>query len=203
MMTRDDVLRELELLPAWQLRTPLPSQTTTAKAVVLAETSAVEVESGAEPVVVPEFHHHEVAHETLMAAPAIVSAPVIAPEFAYMTSEDCAWLIVLAKVSLTADEMRLLQNIAIALQIKLQPVQVSSALSELVAQVQVKQVLAFGEAVAQHLLSTQAMLDDLRGSVHRWQGVPLVVTYDLAHLLEVPRDKAHAWRDMCLVMTAV
>ena len=38
----------------------------------------------------------------------------------------------------------------------------------------------------------------LRGRVHRYQGVPLVVTYHPAYLLRNLADKARAWDDLCL-----
>ena len=34
--------------------------------------------------------------------------------------------------------------------------------------------------------------------MHRYQGVPLVVTYHPAYLLRQPADKAKAWDDLCL-----
>jgi len=38
----------------------------------------------------------------------------------------------------------------------------------------------------------------LRGRVHRFQNVPLVVTYHPAYLLRNLPDKARAWEDLCL-----
>jgi DNA polymerase len=38
----------------------------------------------------------------------------------------------------------------------------------------------------------------LRGRVHPYHGVPLVVTYHPAYLLRNPQDKARAWDDLCL-----
>ena len=34
--------------------------------------------------------------------------------------------------------------------------------------------------------------------MHRYQGVPLVVTYHPAYLLRNQPDKARAWEDLCL-----
>ena len=34
--------------------------------------------------------------------------------------------------------------------------------------------------------------------MHRYQGVPLVVTYHPAYLLRTLTDKAKAWEDLCL-----
>ena len=40
----------------------------------------------------------------------------------------------------------------------------------------------------------------LRGRVHYYQGVPLIVTYHPAYLLRNPEDKARAWEDLCLAL---
>jgi len=40
----------------------------------------------------------------------------------------------------------------------------------------------------------------LRGTVHRYAGRPLVVTYHPAYLLRTMLDKKKAWADLCLAM---
>ena len=67
-----------------------------------------------------------------------------------------------------------------------------------VALVQPRVILALGHVAAQALLGSDAPLGRLRGQVHRWQGVPLVVSYDPAYLLRQGADKARAWDDLCL-----
>ena len=67
-----------------------------------------------------------------------------------------------------------------------------------VALVRPKVILAMGRFAVQALLGSDAPLGRLRGQVHRWQGVPLVVTYHPAYLLRQPADKARAWADLCL-----
>jgi DNA polymerase len=39
--------------------------------------------------------------------------------------------------------------------------------------------------------------------VHRYQGLPLVVSYHPAYLLRQPADKAKAWDDLCLAAEVV
>ncbi len=46
--------------------------------------------------------------------------------------------------------------------------------------------------------SSSEPIGRLRGRVHRYQGVPLVVTYHPAYLLRNLPDKAKAWADLCL-----
>ena len=67
-----------------------------------------------------------------------------------------------------------------------------------VALVQPRVILALGRVSVQALLGSDAPLGRLRGQVHRWQGVPVVVSYDPAYLLRHGADKARAWEDLCL-----
>jgi DNA polymerase len=59
-----------------------------------------------------------------------------------------------------------------------------------------KLILAMGRFAAQTLLATDASIASLRGKVHRYAGVPLVVTYHPAYLLRNLPDKAKAWEDL-------
>ncbi len=59
-------------------------------------------------------------------------------------------------------------------------------------------ILAMGRFAVQALLRTDAPIGKLRGRVHRYQGLPLVVTYHPAYLLRNLPDKARAWEDLCL-----
>jgi uracil-DNA glycosylase len=59
-------------------------------------------------------------------------------------------------------------------------------------------ILAMGRFAVQSLLRSSEPIGKLRGRVHRYQGVPLVVTYHPAYLLRNLVDKARAWDDLCL-----
>jgi DNA polymerase len=66
-----------------------------------------------------------------------------------------------------------------------------------------KMILAMGRYAAQALLAQTVSnpvppLGQLRGVVHSYQGIPVVVTYSPANLLRNPADKAKAWADLCL-----
>ena len=61
-----------------------------------------------------------------------------------------------------------------------------------------KIILALGRFAAQNLLQTDEPIGRLRGRVHRFQDIPLVVTYHPAYLLRNLPDKARAWEDLCL-----
>jgi DNA polymerase len=59
-----------------------------------------------------------------------------------------------------------------------------------------KLIVAMGRFAAQTLLNTDASIASLRGRVHAYAGVPLVVTYHPAYLLRNLPDKAKAWADL-------
>ena len=69
-----------------------------------------------------------------------------------------------------------------------------------VALVQPRIILAMGRFAVQSLLGTTDPIGRLRGRVHDYQGVPVVVTYHPAYLLRAPADKAKAWADLCLAL---
>ena len=61
-----------------------------------------------------------------------------------------------------------------------------------------KVILALGTFAAQTLLDTKLSIGKLRGQVHRYYGVPLVVTYHPAALLRNPGWKRPTWEDVQL-----
>lgn len=61
-------------------------------------------------------------------------------------------------------------------------------------------ILAMGRFAVQSLLRSDEPIGRLRGRVHRYQGVPLIVTYHPAYLLRNLADKAKAWDDLCLAL---
>lgn len=69
--------------------------------------------------------------------------------------------------------------------------------------IQPKVMVALGKTAASLLLATDASVASLRGRVHRYRGVPLVVTYHPAYLLRTLPDKAKAWEDLVLARTTI
>ena len=59
-------------------------------------------------------------------------------------------------------------------------------------------ILALGTFAAQTLLQTTQTIGKLRGQVHRYYGVPLIVTYHPAALLRNPSWKRPTWEDVQL-----
>ena len=71
-----------------------------------------------------------------------------------------------------------------------------------------KMILAMGRYAAQALLANTVSnpvppLGQMRGAVHQYEGVPVVVTYSPANLLRSPADKAKAWADLCLAKASL
>jgi DNA polymerase len=65
-----------------------------------------------------------------------------------------------------------------------------------IALVRPKVLLALGGTAAEWLLGTKQSLGTLRGQVHRFAGIPLVVTYHPAALLRNPNWKKPTWDDV-------
>lgn len=64
--------------------------------------------------------------------------------------------------------------------------------------IQPRVIVALGTFAAQTLLSTREGIGKLRGRIHRYYGVPLVVTYHPAALLRNPSWKKPTWEDVQL-----
>jgi DNA polymerase len=64
--------------------------------------------------------------------------------------------------------------------------------------IQPRVIVAFGTFAAQTLLNTRDAIGKLRGRIHRYYGVPLVVTYHPAALLRNPGWKRPTWDDVKL-----
>jgi DNA polymerase len=72
-----------------------------------------------------------------------------------------------------------------------------------IALVQPRIILAMGRFAVQSLLQSNEAIGRLRGRVHDYQGIPVIVTYHPAYLLRNLLDKARAWEDLCLALDTV
>ena len=82
-----------------------------------------------------------------------------------------------------------------------EPGEVAQCSPHLVRQLELirpKLILAMGRFAAQTLLNTEASIASLRGKLHEYKGVPVIVSYHPAYLLRNLPDKAKAWADLCL-----
>lgn len=66
--------------------------------------------------------------------------------------------------------------------------------------VQPKVIVALGKVAAKNLLGEDGPLDALRGVLHDYHGIPVVVSYHPAYLLRRPTAKAQAWQDLCFAV---
>jgi uracil-DNA glycosylase len=81
------------------------------------------------------------------------------------------------------------------------PQEVAACSPYLVRQLEIirpKVIVAFGTFAAQTLLETKLSIGKLRGSVHKYYGIPLIVTYHPAALLRNPAWKRPTWEDVQL-----
>jgi DNA polymerase len=87
-----------------------------------------------------------------------------------------------------------------------EPDEVAKCSPFLVRQVELirpKLILAMGRFAVQTLLNTDATIGSLRGTVHQYHGVPLIVTYHPAYLLRNLPDKAKAWADLLFAKSTI
>ena len=68
---------------------------------------------------------------------------------------------------------------------------------------QPKIILAMGRFAVQTLLQSNEPIGRLRGRVHHYNNVPVIVTYHPAYLLRNLPDKAKAWADLCLAQAVL
>jgi len=82
-----------------------------------------------------------------------------------------------------------------------EPAEIAQCEPFLVRQIELVQpavIVAMGRFAVQALLRSSEPIGRLRGRVHRYRDVPLVVTYHPAYLLRNLQDKARTWEDLCL-----
>ena len=73
-------------------------------------------------------------------------------------------------------------------------------LQQQIAHIKPKLIIALGKTAATALLGRDATLGSLRGTLHDYQGTPLIVTYHPSYLLRSPTEKAKAWQDLCFAV---
>ena len=224
-LTREDMLRELELLPVWRLNAPLePTVATQPQAMQEAASSDAPVAPQIEPVVeavaeIKEVLPQALATQELEAEAPEISVPAL-PDVANMdwaelkqfvvgTGDQNADWVFVGDVPTDGDAGVLLDKMLIAIQLQRGKNVYLTQLTEpdyfkrQIALIQPKLIVAFGEKAAQSLLGSNEPLDAVRGQVHQYQGVSLVASYAPTHLLQHTQDKAKAWADLCLARSTI
>ena len=173
-MTREDVLRELELLPVWQLRAPAALLAEVAQKVAKVKT--------------------ETKIEVTTVKPAVLAMTEASGHV--LVSDDKNWAFVLPE-TLSGEAEALFNNILIALGINKTHTEALSNLDN------VKVIVAMGEVMAQQLLNSSDSLEQLRGKLHVFKSIALVVTYHPNDLLHHLANKPKMWDDLCIAKSLV
>lgn len=76
-------------------------------------------------------------------------------------------------------------------------------LTRQIALIKPKLIVALGKVAVQNILKCDDSISSLRGKVHNYSGIPLIVTYHPAYLLRALPEKAKAWKDLCFAKTTM
>ncbi|PKO47860.1 MAG: hypothetical protein CVU29_00295 [Betaproteobacteria bacterium HGW-Betaproteobacteria-22] len=206
MMTREDLLRELELLPVWSLRALLPEPVSDARPFTPIQPAVQTAQSVlTDAAVVNDVVPTNALSVDLVAAPAVEdeAMPQALVTLRLLTSdiEEVAFLL---SESLTdAESMAvetLLQNMLKAMKVVCRH-DVRNVNLQQLQENACKVIIVMGEAAANALLNQSMTLEDWRNAQKQqsltYQGTPVVMTYHPLHLLQNPLDKAGAWADLC------
>jgi DNA polymerase len=74
-------------------------------------------------------------------------------------------------------------------------------LTRQIALIKPRLIVALGKVAAQNLLKCEDSISSLRGKLHEYSGIPLIVTYHPAYLLRALPEKAKAWKDLCFAQS--
>ncbi len=81
--------------------------------------------------------------------------------------------------------------------------QCESYLTRQIKLIKPKLIIALGKVAAQNLLECNDTISSLRGKIHDYAGIPLIVTYHPAYLLRSLPEKAKAWKDLCFALSTM
>jgi uracil-DNA glycosylase len=229
-LAREDMLRELELLPVWRLRAPiaassLPDTLALAAAMPVAEAQPAQTADVlpeavvatmvvAAPVIVEPVTVEPALIEPVLVEPDVALAPAVAltavplattevapEEVVSQPLLDIPWLVLCPQVADGAAQ-QLLQNIVQALKLPPETVHVSEQALQ-ASQVQSRFCILFGLQAANTFLGTSH--DDMaaiRGRLLTHADISYVVTHHPQAMLENPLLKKQVWHDLCLLLSA-
>ncbi|MDR2874886.1 MAG: uracil-DNA glycosylase [Methylobacillus sp.] len=219
-LPREEILKELELLPVWKARHASAAKEASVGAVEKTEANVT-------------ANIAEMSWEALEAAVKNCHACALANTRTQTVfgvgSPHSEWLFVgeapgaeedkrgepfvgqagkLLDNMLAAIDLKRGENVCIANVLKCRPpenrdphgeevVKCAPFLKRQVELIRPKLIVAMGRFAAQALLNTDDSIGNLRGKLHDYNGVPVVVTYHPAYLLRTLTDKAKAWEDLC------
>jgi len=240
--TRDEILRELGLAPAWRLRESAPESR-----MADAAPATASVLQASEPVIVRglpkvpplDARALQIASLEWPQLRESVAGCVACPlhkgrnKTVFGVGDEAAdWLFVgegpgaeedakgepfvgqagkLLDNMLGAIKLKRGHNVYIANVVKCRPpgnrnpepgeaAQCEPYLHRQIALIKPKLIVALGKVAAVNLLKRDAAVASMRGKIHQYQGIPLIVTYHPAYLLRSLPEKAKAWVDLCFAV---
>jgi len=212
-LSREDMLRELELLPVWRARLPVPaplSSVTMPSVPIVTPVPVVEAEPAievavalvTEPVVevVLEEAEAPITEAPQAAWDALeVDKPGLPEVVAVEPLVQTPWLLYCPQAS-NVQSQQLLQNIMRALQLPLEEVALYQQPLQ-VAQVKSRFCVLFGlEQANQFLAADYADLAAIRGQILTYGDMVVIVTHHPQAMLESPLLKREVWEDLCLLL---
>ncbi|MFD1123275.1 hypothetical protein ACFQ2T_12210 [Methylophilus flavus] len=220
-LVREDMLRELELLPVWRLRAPVEVNTVSDTVALAPVTPISEPPSEKVADVLPE-----IVIATPVIAEPVIASPVIAEAFisepGIRFAEEVAspplaatevqpqevisppliespWLVLCPQAG-DAAAQQLLKNIVQALKLPPEALHVSDQDLK-VTQVQGRFCILFGLQAANTFLGTNhAEITSIRGQLLKHADLSYVVTHHPHAMLEDPLLKKQVWHDVCLLL---
>ena len=242
-LTREDMLRELELLPVWWQRVceTLPSAETLVVAPTVAETIGTRGTEAELPQKVSPGRDRSAAilhmdwqtlQQSVPNCVACTLAKTRTQTVFGVGDPNAEWLFVgeapgaeedrigepfvgqagkLLDNMLAAIKLKRGHNVYIANVLKCRPpenrdpqgeevTQCNPYLQRQVELIRPKLIIALGKFAAQSLLNSDSTIASMRGKLHDYHGVPVIVTYHPAYLLRSLQDKAKAWEDLCFAL---
>jgi uracil-DNA glycosylase len=220
-LTREDMLRELELLPVWRLRAPIataslpdtatlaaaepqPAQTTDVVPEAVVASAEVAESAIVEPAMVEPIAVPAAAEE--LAVPLLTTTEVVTAEVASLPLVTTPWLVLCPPAADATSQQslqnQLLKNIVQALKLPPETLHVSEQALQ-ASQVQSRFCVLFGLQAANTFLgSSHADIDAVRGRLLSHADVSYVVTHHPQAMLENPLLKKQVWHDLCLLLSA-
>lgn len=173
-MMREEVLKALELWPAWTLRKPIAPQSTAPENL----SELVREREPEQDAPAPLIEEKMSESQTFLSfAPDNMDYVVLHENKAFSKAEETLWL-----------------SICKAMQFSTSLLMRQATLAQLLENQSPKVLIIFGEHVAQTILPHADFSSD---KMLTFENIPCVTTFSLAHLLENPLDKGQAWRRLC------
>lgn len=200
-LAREDMLRELELLPVWRLRAPV-DVVLPASAGLTPAMPAAEGQVGKNAVALPETVITEPVITVPLADDTPISVSAIEVESPEVISEpliQSPWFLLCPQTS-EAPAQQLLQNIVHALKLPSEALHIAQQTMK-VTQVQSRFCILFGlEAANVFLGASHADIASVRGQLLTHGEMTYVITHHPHAMLENPLLKKEVWHDICLLL---